>query len=229
MQDSRKVALFWLAAFGVVLVIVGAWFWWDRVQTNPQNVFWQTLSQGLATQSTTIEATQSQSGATAHQTTAYTLGTKNIAHALVTLKQGQSTIKTEVIGTTDTDYTRYTAIDAGKSGKQLKTSSVLNVWARSDGTQQSANQASSNQLLREAALGVGLPLGSVPVPIANLTSAQRADLLQQMRDNQTYQTDFSKVGKTHENGRLYYTYEVNIFTTWTRLTPIRTKTSASSR
>jgi hypothetical protein len=192
----------WIHAVFVLAFLIaglGVWLHCNRIATNPQRVFWGMVSQSLATASVTVTSSQMNDKNSIKQTLAYALGSTNTARSRVEIKQPAAEVITEVIGTPKADYTRY--IKAKPSyqavANKLDQSKLINVWAKSD-----------PQLFGQALLGLGLSLGSVPVPIGQVTGEQRTALLKEIRERALYQTDFDKVGKFHKDGRLYYTYDI---------------------
>jgi hypothetical protein len=198
---------------GFVFILLSGWLWWNRIETNPQRAFWSMVNQSMATSSTTIGATQTQNGEILHQTTQFTTGKAAFAHATVHLQQGNTDIRTEKLGTKTIDYNRYDTIvtdQLNAAGKKLNTSSLIGVWSKSSDVKQSSVTAAGQQLLAQATLGVGLPLGSVPVPIADLSAEERGKMFNLIQGSQVYQIDFAHVAKTRQDGRLLYTYNVSM-------------------
>ncbi len=196
-------------AAGVLLLLVAGGIWWGKVSTNPSRVFWGTINQSLETTGVAVQATQNSGATTADQTVQYSLGV-NESSAVTTLTQGTTTVVDETYGTPTADYTRYLDVKTNQksaSGKPLDFSSVTGVWAKSDG---SAAAGKRTVILSQAALGTGLPLGGVAVPIADLTPKLRAQLVDQIRSQNVYQVAFDKVQKTHKNGRLQYVYSASV-------------------
>ncbi len=184
---------------------------------NPERVFWGMIENSLATKGVTTEVSQTVGQGEIKQLVQFEAGTAKWAHSLSVLKNGNTEIKTEVIGTQAADYTRYRSIKTDQKnseGKPIDAVKVLNVWSKSDDIPQSATQSSGHQLLAQAVLGVGLPIGSVPVPIGALTPSQRADMVAYIRSSSVYTVSFDTkdVKKERKNGRLLYTYNVNIQT-----------------
>lgn len=212
-----KRPYWYLYVGGVVVLLLTGYLWWSRVYLSPQRVFWGMVSNSWSTNGVTIETSQESQQASIKQLVQVALGTTNRAHSLTTLTQGNTVVKTEIIGTEDADYTRYRSIKTDQKnsqGKPLDTSKVVGVWAKSDNSQQTATQASGHQLFSQAVLGVGLPVGSVPVPIGDLSNQQRQDLLELARGENVYQPSFKggDVQKQHKNGHLLYTYTTKIQT-----------------
>ena len=205
-QRFEKQPYLWAYPIGGAVLVVCSILWWFIVYLGPQHVFWSMVDNSLATPGVVIKTSQSQ-GVNSLQQLVHVDTAAGQAHSLTTLKQDGTTVKTEIVGTKDADYTRY--IDIASNAK-ADTSKVLGVWAKSDNTQQSETQSSGHQLYAQSTLGIGLPLGSVPVAIGNLPPEQRTTLFRSMRDQKLYQPDYSSVKKEYKDGRLLYTYHVNI-------------------
>ncbi|HSD56272.1 MAG TPA: hypothetical protein VLA92_03900 [Candidatus Saccharimonadales bacterium] len=202
---------------GVVLLLLSGYLWWNKVYLSPERAFWGMVSNSLSTSGVTIETEQSADQSKLKQIVQMELGATNRAHSLTTLTQGQTEVKTEIIGTKDADYTRYRSIKTDQKnaqGKALDVSKVENVWSKSDDTQQTDTQASGHQLLAQAVLGIGLPVGSVPVPIGDVSAGKREDLVRQIKSQNVYETSFKAkdVVKEKKDGRTQYTYTVKIQT-----------------
>jgi hypothetical protein len=182
---------------------------------SPEHVFWGMVSNSLSTRGVTIEIKQANEQSSIKQLMQMELGTTNRAHSLTTLRQATTEVKTEIIGTRDTDYTRYRSIDTDQknaAGKPLDTSKVIGVWSKSDGRQQSETQSASNQLFSQTVLGIGLPVGSVPVPIGEVSAGQRKSMIDQIKTQNVYRLSLKDVKKERKDGRLQYTYDTTIQT-----------------
>ncbi|HSX29363.1 MAG TPA: hypothetical protein VLE73_02265 [Candidatus Saccharimonadales bacterium] len=199
----KRRPLLALYVVGVLLLLVTACLWAYKQAIDPERVFWNAIDRGMRTTGVTIKAEQNNGGSTMKQTLQYSLGADNRSYARTTLTQPGTIVVNEMIGTPTTDYTRYASITTdqkGKDGHKLDFSKILGVWAKS----------SQRQLFSQAALGTGLPLGGMVVPVASLSPDLRDNLMRQIREQEVYSTDFSKVTKQHANGRLQYAYDVKI-------------------
>lgn len=192
---------------GTLLVLVTAIAWYFMAYLGPKHVFWGMIDNSLATNSVVVKTSQGNQSERLEQTVHVDTGTTHRARSLTTLKQGGGEVKTEIIGTPDADYTRYLHIT---SKKRIDTSKVVGVWSKSSDDRQSGTQASGHQLYAQSVLGIGLPLGTVPVPLGKLKPEQRQDLVSFARDEGVYQPAFKKAKKEYKNGRLEYTYDVKV-------------------
>jgi hypothetical protein len=205
----------YLYVAGVLLLLVSGYLWWSRIYLDPQRVFWSMVDNSLSTKGVTTELNQESQGSSLKQIVQMELGTTNMAHSLTTLAQGNTEVKTEIIGTSEADYTRYRSIKTDQKnsqGKPLDVAKVEGIWARSDDVKQTETQSSGHQLFAQSVLGIGLPVGSVPVPIGEVTSGQREDLLRNMKNEGLYTISFKDVKKERKDGRLLYTYDAKIQT-----------------
>lgn len=208
---------YWQAyVVGTILLIISAILWWTQLYTGTKAVFWNMIDTSLKTSSFVTETSQSNGEDSFKQLTHTDLRAGRV-QSLTILKQSGAEVKTEVVGTKDVDYTRYISIvpnkkDAAGNPVAMDTSSVLNVWSKSDETAQSETQASGHQLFAQATLGLGLPIGSVPVPVGNLEPKERQTFVRQIRSQNMYEPNFKTVKKERKDGRLLYTYEVKVQT-----------------
>ncbi len=191
----------------LIVVAVSGCVWWRKVYSDPGRVFWGMLSSNLSTQSVTRRVIQSSEEGKLDQTTMLSLGSQSTAHSLTTLSQpgaaGNDTVVTENIGTPDADYVRYQSIDTSqrdKDGKPLNFTNVLGVWGKGESGALSGQTGA--QLLNQSIIGV--------IPFAPLDKQSRQHLLDMIRTQQVYTTDYKKVTRRHQTGRLVYDYEVTI-------------------
>lgn len=199
-------------AVGVIILILSGWLWWAKFYTAPVHVFWSMINNSLSTERFVTEVDHT-SGQDSIKQTIHTDTRAAQAHSYLELIQGDTKIKKEVIGTRAADFTRFLAIDSSqksKNGKPIDVSSVLGVWSKSDGTPQGEAAASDHQLYAQAVLGVGLPLGSVPVPMGKVSVRERQAIIERMKSEHIYQPNYATVKKERKDGRLLYTYEVKI-------------------
>lgn len=204
---AKRFAVRWLIGGGLILLLAAGAVWWCKLSVAPERVFWGTIAQSFATSGVTMSTTNEQGQATIEQHLQYSLGAQNRAFANTTLTQDGAVVKTETIGSIGADYTRYSHIQTERTsaeGGPLDLSNVLNVWAKTE------QPAGSSQLLSQTVFGMTMPLGSIPVPIGNLTPEQREKLITQIKNENVYQISFKDVKKEKKNGRLYYTYEVKM-------------------
>jgi len=211
---ALKIRLLPLYLCIAAIVILGGttWLWWAKVSIDPVRVFNGMLDTSLSTSSTTLGMSQAPSGDNAaKEVIQLQFGATNAAHALTSISQNGNTVVTETIGTQTADYTRYQSVKTSKkdqAGKPLNTTSIQNVWAKT--TPQEAAESRNTPLFKQTVLGIGLPIGSIPVPMGNLNHDQRADLLQEIKADNVYVINYAKMKKGTVNGRLAYAYPVTL-------------------
>jgi hypothetical protein len=200
--SQKRQTYFVLYGFGALLLLIGIVLWWTKVSVNPKRVFWDTIGNSMSTNGVTLHIDEKSGTANDSQSIQYSLGTTNQVHAIRSVRQNGTTVKTESIGTDSKTFTRYTEVKTPK--KDMKLDKVLNVWAdpTSNGT--------TAQLLPQVALGLALPLGAVPVPIGYINPDDRNAIIKSMQQRVLYQVDFNKVKKHSDNGRLLYDYTVSM-------------------
>lgn len=199
-----KNPLLWLYVGGGLLLIGAALIWCFKLGSDPERVFWATVERGLASQGVTIEAKQENGDTTITQLVRYSLGGDNYSQARSVFDQGKTHVVSEMIGTPTTDYTRYVSIKTDqkrKDGGPINFSKVVGVWSKSE---------QGGQFFAQAALGGGLPVGGMVVPIGQVDPKTRDALIAQAKQETVYAVDFTKVKKERIGGRLFYTYEVGI-------------------
>lgn len=128
---------------------------------------------------------------------------------MTSLKSIKSTVKTETISTPTRDSVRYTSVTTEqktKLGKPFDFSPILGKWAASD-LKNTSTTSSATGLFAQTALGV---LGGNLLPQANISADQRKDLLKHLHNEVVFDTSYTDVKKTKQNGRPIYTYTVKI-------------------
>lgn len=197
----------WAYIVGTVSLLTASIAWWFTVYIGPKHVFWSMIENSLRTSSVTLKTDQSRGDSRLKQLIHVDTGAADMARSLTTLKEGDTEVKTEILGTKEADFTRYISI---RSATKADVSGVKNVWARADDSAQSETQLSNHRLYAQTTLGVGLPLGSVPVPVGDVSATKRQQLLDFIRNQDVYRPDFQHVKKDYKHGRLLYTYDVTI-------------------
>jgi hypothetical protein len=190
----------------IVLLLVAALIWWKFVWTTPRKVFNDMLANNLRTTSVTKYQESNTTGQKASQYVRFTLGSNNASNWLVQLKQANSEVTTESIGTPTTGYVRYThvATQQKKSdNKAYNFDNVVNVWGKAD-----AANADQLKLLFSQSL---LDVGTAPVPpIGNLTTEHRDNVLQFIHDQGIFMPDYTSVRREVLDGRPVYVYQTQV-------------------
>jgi hypothetical protein len=164
------------------------------------------LANNLRTTSVTKYQESNTTGQKASQYVRFTLGSNNASNWLVQLKQANSEVTTESIGTPTTGYVRYThvATQQKKSdNKAYNFDNVVNVWGKAD-----AANADQLKLLFSQSL---LDVGTAPVPpIGNLTTEHRDNVLQFIHDQGIFMPDYTSVRREVLDGRPVYVYQTQV-------------------
>lgn len=208
---QRKYLPHWLVAGGILLLLIAAFVWWTQVYENPYNVYWDMLASSLATSSDTKHIVENSNGTRLNQYISQQFGASSIAYGRTVLSNAASTVTTESYGTMTHDYVRYTGIKTKQKNKVGTTpdfSKVLNKWAQAPVSNVAAqSNSSSTPFLTQTILGLG---GGNLIPIADLSPAQRQNLLTQLHQDVVFDTSFNNVQKQKLKGRSVYVYTVNV-------------------
>lgn len=186
------VALILLVASGIV--------WWTKVYTSPQNIFWGALDSNLTTSSVTRQVVDNNSNG---QTVQMQMGSRNIAHTVSALSDNQgNTVKSETLVTPSTSYFRITDYQrVGSSISSRDKAKIIGVWAKDNGSGDSKVTVSNNF---STSFAPKLP----SLPIANLSSQDRRQLVNYAKVNKVFIVDFSKSELTRKNDRTQRVYTV---------------------
>ncbi len=187
---------------GALLFGVFSVLWIQKVYTGPSRVFWGMIENNLSTSGVTRRTVNEQGGQKTDQYTQLSFVDPVASHSYVDLVQGDGNngtqVRTETIGTKDTDYSRYISIKTNQKsqdGKPLDFSKVQQVWGKSD-------QLGGGQYYRQAALGLVL--------FANLDNATALEVSNKLRQQDVYTVDYSKAKSTKVNGKSVWTYAVKL-------------------
>lgn len=205
---DKKYLPHWLFAGGAALLLIFGSLWWTKVYEDPYNVYWGMLANSMATSSVTKQITQKTSTTNLQQYITLRFGTDTLAYGRTTLTNATGTVKTESVGTLKHDYVRYTDITAKqkKDSAQASAAKVLGKWAAAPVTNNGDTTKAAPFLLQSM---LGLTGGNL-VPMANIPAAARAKLVKQLHSSAVFDTDFSKVQRTKQNGRPVYIYDVSV-------------------
>lgn len=165
------------------------------------------LETSLATKSYVVETEQAAQGYTFKQLVHVDTG-RSVAHSLLNITQQGNHVKTEALGTPTTDYSRFLSI--APTTQSMQTAKVLNVWSSNELTPQTDTAPSGQQLYVQSTLGIGLPIGSVPVPIVDFNERDRRELLRRITNERIFIPNVAGVRKERKNGRQVYTYDVQV-------------------
>lgn len=190
------------------MCLLGGFIWYTKVYQSPYNVYWGMLENSLATSSVTKHITQTANGAQLDQYVAFNFGANNQTYAKTILKNSGGTVKTESMGTLNDDYVRYTDIQTAQKdsqGRPLQVNALLGKWAKVSTS--NTNNAQAPPFFAQALLGF---TGGNLVPMANLSSADRHTLMNQLHQSTVFDTVVQRAEHRKQDGRSVYVYSVNI-------------------
>jgi hypothetical protein len=195
-----------LIGLACLIFVVSGGVWLYHIHNDPRRVFEGMVVNNLRTTGVVDHIEQTNQGQKLDQVVQFVTGPLYTAQSQTTITQGLDNpdiVKTESIGTPYLDFVRYLDIQTaqkGLNGKPLDFSKVMNIWGK-DSTGQD-NQQTTGQLYSQSVLGV--------VPYANLSAADRKQVVELIKEQNIYQVDYKGVKKTKENGRPSYVYMVTI-------------------
>ena len=219
--DKNKVSKTKLSAFGrlfkkipmsalIFVMILGGLagfvysgsYWYKHTFLKPENIFYGTINNSLATGSYLRNVDQTTPGKTDLQNDILQFTPTPIIHSNSYVEQldqnrQKSFVKTETYGTKTSDYIRYTEISIPKSSSDKTDYRKLEgTWAKR-GDDKDASEA---QTLSQSAFTF--------MPFGSFSPDQRAKFISYMKANNTYLLKEYKI--TYENGRPYYNGQVAV-------------------
>lgn len=204
---SHKVASALVTAL-IISLISGA-AWGVHQYTQPDAVFSGMLVNNLSTNSVTRKTVSDQQGENVTQYAQLSFVGQPRTHAVIVLRQKneagkENIVKTETIGTKDTDYSRYISVETDQkttTGAPLDFSKIEGTWGKTSTEGPAAQPA---QFLQQATLGL--------VPFANLQASVRDKIIDQLEDKGAYQIDYQKLesGKIGNKKVWIYPVQVNV-------------------
>ena len=184
---SRKK---WLVLAGATAVLLGGWFWYQKVCLNPYNVFWGTVDNNLSTTGLIRRTKQTFNNQFIDTYFRLHLGSQNAVETLQTVTQNNNPnylVVQRTIGTPTGDYSSYKTIKTGQNGKDY--SSIEGLWSK----------ASTSQYFNRSILST--------LPMANLNSSYRRRLIKTMQDNNVFSIDYKNAAR--QSGQYIYDVKIN--------------------
>lgn len=198
--SNQRLALIWVVAIGVLVLLGGVWAWYQYLHRGAYNVFWGTVDTNLNLFGVTRTTTQENGEAKFQQRMQISLGANDVARGVTAITQpsanGTTVVVTETIGTPTNNYVRYTSI---QSPTKVNTDSILNKWSR-DLLVVGNNQ--NRSILTDNLLSA--------LPIADLSQPQRQEIVQMMKDMGVYTVDYKGAKVVERDGKQGYEYSVRI-------------------
>jgi hypothetical protein len=195
MLFSRRFLLVLVGFAAVILLVSGIYFWFNKIYSDPEHVFWSMLDKNLATKSVTKEVTQNSSSVNTSDVNQLVWNSSPMLHGVKTLDYATTNPPTklvlETISTPSDDYQRYVLIDRQVAGKnKADYISVYNLWLRDGG----GAPTGTSQTYSQNVFGA--------VFFGNFFKAERDPLVQKMKE--AYKVDYKNFKKTKVNGRSVY-------------------------
>jgi hypothetical protein len=199
---AQRIRIFWVVVV-LLALLAGLIVWYKNIYSDPRRVFDAMLENSLRTTSVTKQIIQGDESQSLDQRLRLQNGEVHTVQGVTDLRQtglASAEVITESIGTPTADFVRYRSINTDQKredGGELDFSKVLDVWGRTE-----ASQETSGELYNETVLGV--------IPIGNMPAADRKKLLELARELEVYKVEYARVQRTVTNGRPTYEYTVKV-------------------
>lgn len=168
-----------LTLLAAAIIVVFGGLWWKHVHDSPRRVFAGMLRSTLSTRSVTRSTTNiGQEGYERIEQLSFAapVAARTYIQLQQTTAQGRTTVKSETIGTTDADYSRYLSIDV-QGGDNTKFKPVIKVWGKADAA------TGQPQYLLQSIQGL--------LPFANLTPASLEVFVKKIQDTNVYSVNYA--------------------------------------
>lgn len=203
-KQSKTAMVLELAVLAcIILVGVTGYLWWTKIFMNPERTLNDTIANNLQTRSITKVVDQSGPTGGLKQVTYLSFYPPVVsADTVTTLKQSAgsnvTSVTTETIGTSDSDYVRYTDVSGTQNlqgAQNLK--NLLGTWAK---RQQNLSAGQQVTFLNESMFGV--------LPFGYFNNAQKAQLVSIINQENIYK--YTDVKREISNHRPVFVYDMSI-------------------
>lgn len=193
--DLKKYLLPFLVTLAVALAGI---FWYYKIYTDPQKIFWGMVENNLSTAGFSKETAQESGSFVSHEINQVVfspdigvISTRDITDGT---QQPPTRIKLEALGTRTADYQHYVLIDRPAANGKAKPdySKVYGMWLKSD--------ESSAQLINSNLFG--------PILFGNLPEPVKKKVVSDLKD--AYKVDYKSVKKLNMDGRRTYSFNTEV-------------------
>lgn len=189
----------------VILLGLSLYLWWTKIFMNPERVLDDAIASSLKTRSVTKTVQQTGLTGGINQVTYlsfYPSGPRSQTNSVLTQGVGSnaSSVATQTIGTPESDFVRYTNVQAGGQGQSQgveRFQSIIGKWAQRE---QNLSKGSQVSFLNESLFGI-LPLGY-------LNDQQSDELIGVIEQKNVYK--YTSVKRVIENKRPVFVYDMSI-------------------
>jgi hypothetical protein len=198
-RPNFKVGLSLVVVLAVIMTGGVLTYWYKQVLTNPDRILSGMLEKSLRTTSVERTITQEQGDTNLHQITRVSYSPQLISRADATLSEntslGKTVVKTQSIGTSNTDYIKYTGIDIQNPNNQRNFDNVIGEWGKRETNLEQGQQAS----FLDTAMFMAVPFG-------NLNDDQKRVVLDQIKKVDLYNYTEAKID--YDDGRPTMRYKI---------------------
>ncbi len=199
---SFKQSAFLVVFASVLALGATGYYYYQNVFTDPARILSDAVDKSLQTTSVTRTVTQTGTQNSVSQKLYVSYGPAVVSQSVTDLQEsssvGKTAVKTESIGTKDTDYVRYQDISVtGQDNVERKYNNVVGTW----GKRQSDEQTGQSVSFLDDALFVIVPFG-------NLNPEQRAVMRAEINKSGVY--DITSTKQEFNNARPVMTYRISV-------------------
>ena len=174
--------------------------WFVKVYADPEHVFWATIKNNLTTQSITKDSLRSTGSSSNEEFVQMQFTPELLVHDVKKLTNGSgataSKLTLDTIGTSTTDYQRYSHIERPGSKKTQKDyQKIYEMWIKNGGQEGTSGQIVANSIFGAALYG-------------NFNTHIRQNIYSELQ--KAYKVDFATVNKHGDAKRRTYVYHVAI-------------------
>ncbi len=190
---------------GLIIALVFSCLWYSRVYMNSERRFWSAVENSMSTRSVVRTLSEGGSGNQVVQDYRFHFSPQQVIENRVDFKQKSATTDTEVVTEgiifPQEQFLRYTKFRNDTNGEEgANLDSVLGEWANQGSGAGEAEEARLNYLSEYVTLAV----------FGNFNAQQRAELINNLRQNNVYDVDFNNVLEDELDGEDVKIYQVTV-------------------
>lgn len=206
--NYKKLALR-MSVLAVVLVVGAGYIAYTRLYLTKERRFWQAIQNSMSTQSFVREVTSGGTGNRTVEKTRLNFGAEasidKISSVSAKSATSESNVTTRSIMTPSAQYISYSNIfttEKKASGEPFNFDSVNGIWAvQAQGTTpQELDQLKLEYVQQQVSI----------VPFGNLNAATRRTIINELKQSDVYEIDYTNIVKQEVEGKTYMAYPVRV-------------------
>jgi len=202
---KRLVRLF--VIFGLIISIIGGYFWYSRLYMTNERKFWLAVNNSLATKSVTRSIKSGGSGNEVIQSQRFAFAPQMASESKVSFSQKSATVDTSVVTEgvlfPNAQYSRYVSFNTNQKkpdGSLPTLDNILNKWEVNEVAESDLEQAKLSYVSELVTL----------VMFGNYDANLRSDVISSLQKGNVYDVDFKNVREDSINGEEALVYLVSV-------------------